>query len=215
MTESTSQLVLTEVTGDIATLRLNRPDKLNAINDELLEELHDALAELHEDPYPGLLVTGEGRATTAGRDVDVVSQPDFERADVGREMSRLLRTYPYPSAMAGKGAVIGMGFGMSLSCDFVVVGEETHLSYPEINYDIDTSGSLRRIAEFVGPRVAKEIAMTGEPIAPQRAYELGLVNDVVPEERVEDRARELLESVVEHDNDILRNFVEASRLADD
>lgn len=212
MSETSSQLIQTETDGTVQTIELNRPDKLNAVNDPLLEAFHEVLTDAHERPAEAILLTGAGRATCAGRDEAVVSRDDYERHELTDELPELLRSYPKPTAIAGRGALVGMAFSWSLACDFVILGEETHFAYPEIQYDIDTSDSLERVAEYVGPRVAKEIMMTGDSIDPEHAYELGLVNDVVPEAEVENRARELLEQIASHDETIIENMLASSRM---
>ena len=203
--------------ADVVTLTLNRPRKLNAFDDPMLEAFHEKLTALVEDPAGGLLITGAGRATCAGRDTDIVSDPDYHGGGHPflDEIGPLIRAYPRPTAMAGKGAVIGMGFEYSLACDFVVFGEETQIAFPEIQYDIDVSDFVGELIRYVNPRVAKEMVMTGEPISPGRAHELGLANDVVPEDAVEERTRELLENVVRHETDILENMLSVTRLAEE
>lgn len=209
---SDSSLVETRVVGDIVEVRLNRPEKLNAVNEELERALHSELQRLSKDPERALLLTGEGRATCAGADTDMVSDPDFkeQHSHAHRyrhiENPKLLEEYPLPTAMAAKGAVVGTGFALSLCCDFVVLGEETHYSYPEIEHGI--VGPPDRIERAVGPRLTKEIMMTGDPIPPERAREMGLVNEVVPEEGVEERTRELLKRVMEHDAEVLKGLKE-------
>ena len=212
MAERDSRLVLTEVEDGITTVRLNRPDKLNAVDDELLAELVETLSDLHEEPGDGLVITGAGRATCAGRDVDLVSDPDYEMSDLTLRQEELLATYPRPTAVAAKGAAVGMGFHMALDCDFVVLGKETHFSYPEIDHNIERPIVIDKLEAYVGPGVAKEIVMGGEPIDPRRAYDLGLVNDLVPEDEVEARTHDLLRTVVGHDREAISNLIAESRL---
>jgi enoyl-CoA hydratase/carnithine racemase len=202
-------------TDGVATITFDRPDSLNAVNLELQRDFHDALEELADDPADGLVLQGRGDATCAGMDQDLVTDPDYhekyheeiiERNDAIYDH---LLSYPGPTAMAGKGAVVGVGFGISLRVDFVILGEETHLSLPEIQYGIDTSGSVSRIAKLVGVRAAREIAMTGDPIEPERALNLGLVNDVVHEEAVDETTREFVSRLTEYDTDILTDIKRA------
>ena len=212
MTPGTDSFVRLEEHDRIVELRFDRPEKLNAIHDPLLEDLHAALTRVSEAPSKPLLVTGEGRVTCAGRDVETVSDPDYEPHPLQPDLSPLLAAYPYPTAMAGKGAVVGQAFLLSLQCDFFVVGEGTTLTMPEIKFDIDTSEYLERLAAIVGNRVATEIVATGDEISPERSYELGLANDIVPEDAVDVRAREFLSDLAENDAGILRSIVERARL---
>jgi enoyl-CoA hydratase/carnithine racemase len=214
MVQRDAGLVLADREDGITTVRLNRPDKLNAANDALLAEFVETLSALHEDPGEGLVITGAGRATCAGRDLDVVSDPDHETSALVPRQEELLETYPRPSAVAAKGATVGLGFHLALDADFVVLGEETHFSYPEISHGIVRSVVIDKLEPYVGPGVAKEIVMGGEPIDPRRAYDLGLVNDLVPEDEVESRTDDLLRTVLEHDHEDVSALVAESRLAD-
>ena len=213
MQVTTTDLVRLEDEDGIRTIRFDRPDALNAANAELVDGFNEALSKVNESPGRGLLLTGNGRATQAGLDREMAEAgyPDAfpEVAATIEENQRLQRAYPAPMVMAGRGAVVGLGFGMAMRCDLLVLGEETHFSYPEITYDIPP-GSLPDIQAAVGSRIAKEIVLTGEPVAPERAYELGLANRVVPEDEVEETARELLAHVAGFDPEIVRDVLATS-----
>lgn len=203
MVDSGTDAVAVEEDGRVVTLRLNRPDKLNALDPDLIGGLRDALADLVDDDR-GVLVTGAGRATCAGMDTDIVGGGDYPEShpdlhDTLGEAYGLVRRRNAPSAVAGRGVLVGAGFSLSLRCDFLVLGEETTVSLPEIRYDIPVLANSRRLAEFVGPRVAKEIALTGRELDPQRLHHVGLANDVVPESEVEETARELVAEVAGYD----------------
>ena len=205
MVDSGTPLVRVEETDAVVTLRLNRPDSLNAFNTEIVVGLRDALADLEGDDR-GVLLTGAGRATCAGMDTDIVGGGDYPEAYP--ELDETLReVYEYflerraPSAVAGRGALVGAGLSLALRCDFLVVGEETTLSLPEIRYDIPVESNARLLAEQISPRVAKEIALTGRQLDPARLERLGLVNAVVPEEDVEGTAEELLAEIAGYDAD--------------
>lgn len=202
--------VSVSVTDDIVTVALNRPDQLNALTADMVERLHGVFTDLRDDPPRGVLVTGQGRVTCAGMDTDIVSQnyeADFADLDaVAQELYALVAEVPCPVAMAAHGALVGMGFVISLSCDFLVIGEATTLSVPEVKYDIASERTADRLPDLVGRRQAAELLLTGEPIAPERAHAVGLANDVVPEDEVEDHARELLATVAEYDRDTVRKL---------
>lgn len=205
--------VQVEIGDGVTEIRFDRPDSLNAANDDLVAGFNAALARLTEEPEGGLLITGSGRATQAGLDREVAEAgypEEFPEMEAKIEENyEYLEGYPLPTAMACKGAVVGLGFGISLRCDFVVLGEETQLSMPEVEYDIPPI-SFPALQALVGPRVAKEIALTGERVDPGRARDLGLANRLVPEDEVEAAARDLLAGVVAHDPDIVADVLEAS-----
>lgn len=202
MVSSDTPLVETAEQDDVLTVCLNRPSKLNAINRELLNGLLTVLKRASEDPTHGILFTGAGRATSAGVDLNIVEAPAEEKPDFRAKEHRLFdldHAYPRPTAVAGKGALIGAAFVIAMDADFVVLGEETTFSFPEIEYRIFSARTTETLEKLVGPKLAKEIVLTGDPVPPERAREQGIVTDVVPTSDVEDRAREFLERVCGHD----------------
>lgn len=209
---STGTLVEQERSDSLTTIRFNRPDKLNAVNLDLLREFEATLAEEREDPADALVLTGAGDATCAGMDQDLVTDPEYhekyheEIGSLNDQAIDHIESYPGPTILAAKGALVGEAFMFSLYVDFIVAGEETHLSLPEIKYGINTSESIPTLTQLVGLRAAKEIAMTGEAIPPERALNLGLVNDVVPESEVDETARNLAADLAKYDADILHEM---------
>ncbi|MFB6171661.1 MAG: enoyl-CoA hydratase/isomerase family protein [Haloarculaceae archaeon] len=205
MVDSGTETVAVEETDAVVTLRLNRPDKLNALGAEPIRGLRTALSALADDDR-AVLVTGAGRATCAGMDTDLVGDGNYPEAhpdvhEALREAYRLLTDRTAPTGVAGHGVLVGAGFSLSLRTDFLVVGRETTLSLPEIRYDIPVLENARTLAEYVGPRVAKEIALTGRELDPDRLAALGLVNAVVPGDEVEATAHDLLAEIAGYDAD--------------
>lgn len=203
MVDSGTETVAVEEEEGVVTLRLNRPEKLNALGPEPITGLRDALLDLEGDER-GVLVTGAGRATCAGMDTDIVGGGDYPEAypEVDETLSEVYRLFgerTAPSAVAGFGVLVGAGFSLSLRCDFLLVGQETTLSLPEIRYDIPVQGNAQLLAEQVPPRVAKEIALTGRELDPERLHALGLVNAVVEEAAVEETAHDLLAEIAGYD----------------
>jgi len=212
MVDSGTDAVVVEAGDDVVTLRLNRPDRLNALGPDPIEGLRAALRDLSEDDR-GVVVTGAGRATCAGMDTDIVGDGTYPEAypevdSALGDVYRLLGERTAPSVMAGHGVLVGAGFSLSLRCDFLVVGAETIVSLPEIRYDIPVQGNARLLAEQVPPRVAKEIALTGRELDPERLETLGLVNAVVPEDEVEDTAHDLVAEVAGYDSDHVADVLE-------
>lgn len=201
----------------IATVWLNRPDTLNAVNLDLLEELHGALVALNEDPEGGLVIAGRGRATCAGMDTDLVGDPDYyekyaddiDRLNAGIEEALL--AHPRPTAIAAHGALIGEPVVFSMYCDFFIAGEETNISLPEIKYGISVADTIEPLADIVGSRNAREIAMRGEAIEPERAREMGLVNRVVPDEEVVETTQAFVADMADYEGWIMEELAAASR----
>lgn len=152
-------------------------------------------------------------------DTDIVSDDAYDEKygdaieDLNAEVYQLLREYPYPTVMAAHGALIGIGFCHSVYCDFLVAGNNTRLSLPEIKYGLAVEAVLPELVDIVGARAAKEIALTGEPVSPSRAHELGLVTEIVPEAEVEDTARTLAEKIAAYDSQAVRDVTSAARTA--
>ncbi len=214
MVTSNTDLLTVRADDPLVTVELSRPDSLNALNPEMIEGLLDVFEQLHDDPGPGVLLTGDGRVTCAGMDREIVGGGDYESAygDLNATLGRLYQhvaSYPAPVALAGHGALVGAGAVLSLSCEFLVIGAETTYSFPEVQFQIASMRIASLLPEVVGRRVATELALTGEPIEPARAKEVGLATDVVPEDAVEARARELLETVCAHDADTVARLIDA------
>lgn len=206
-----TDLVEIEEDGTVVTVELARSDKLNALVPEMIEGLASAFEQLRDDPGPAVLVDGKGRVTTAGMDEDIVGgNYSSEYGDLNERLGTLYdltRAYPRPVAVCGRGALIGAGAILSFAAEFCVLGEDAHYAVPEVSYGIASRRITERLPEIAGRRVAAEMALTGDPVDPRRAYELGLVTDVVPEADVRSRAREILETVAEHDEETVGELI--------
>jgi enoyl-CoA hydratase/carnithine racemase len=203
-----SQYVMLRETETHITIELDHPEKRNAVNPEMADGLYEVFSQLHAAPSKGLLLTGAGPVTCAGVDTDVATTEDYfeEYPNYNKKIHDILqfiRRYPRVTVFAGKGAAMGAGFSFALYSDFVVLGEETKFSYPEIKYGLSSPRPPQLVAQMVGLRLAKEIVLTGELISPEKAKNIGLVNDVVPEDEVEDRARARLENLAQYDTDVI------------
>lgn len=219
MVDTDAESVTVTEDGDVLVIELDRPDKRNALNVELITSLRDLLSELNDDPERGILLTGNGSVTTAGADTAIVGGDDERRKreliEGINEVYEQLEAYPRPTVMAAKGGAVGAGFQLAMVCDFTVAGEETKLLKPEIKYGVASGYSTAMLETAVGGNVAREIALKGDAIPPERALEWGIVSDVVPEANVEDRARELLDQLVDYDpaayaktKEVLRSGIE-------
>ena len=215
MVEANTTQIEVDEEPSVLTVRLNRPDKRNALNLDLTKGLKELFEQLHEDPEKGVLLTGNGPVTTAGADVAVVGGDDDakkrELTGTINEIYQLIESYPRPTVMAAKGAAVGAGFQLAIVSDFAVLGEETTFLKPEIEYGVFSGYSTRMLEHYFGAQVAKEIALAGNEISPQRALEWGMVTDVVAESEVEERARSVLDELVDFDPDAYRVTKEALR----
>lgn len=211
MVTADTEYLAVDAGADVVTVALARPEKLNALLPETIEGLATVFEAVADDAGRGVLVTGQGDVTCAGMDTDIVSGDyETEYADLDATLQRLygqIEAHPGPVAMAGRGALVGAGAVLSLSCEFLVLGEETTFALPEVNYGIASERTATVLPAIVGRRVAAELQLTGEAIDPERAASVGLANDVVPEPEVEDRARELLATVCDHDAETVAEIV--------
>lgn len=165
-----------------------------------------------ETAVDGLVLTGAGDVTCAGMDRDIVADPAYDEkyadeiGELTAEIYEFLTSRPYPTAVGARGALIGIGFILSLRCDFLVVGDETKLAMPEVQFGIAASHSIPHLEAIVDSRVAKEIVLTGGAISPKRAQAMGLANRVVSNEDVETETRELVNEIAEHDSSVVQEL---------
>jgi enoyl-CoA hydratase/3-hydroxyacyl-CoA dehydrogenase len=181
----------------IAWIILNRPERLNAINPKMLEELSRTLDELEEDPdIRVVIVKGSGRAFSAGADVTAFAGINpilaVKASRKFQELTLKMQFYTKPVIAAIHGYALGGGLELALSADFRIASEDAMLGQPEINLGfIPGAGATQRLARIVGPARAKELIMTGDLIPAVEAYKMGLVNKVVKPEALDGEARSL------------------------
>jgi enoyl-CoA hydratase/carnithine racemase len=183
MTEK--DFIRTEIRDRVAVLTLDRPEVLNAIGTASTDQLQAALDRLHDDNrVRALVLAGEGRAFSAGADlgeIESFTQPYEFRAFVGR-MTKVfanLQAFPKPSVAAVHGFAFGGGLELALSCDLRVAERGARLGLPEMKLGVlPGSGGTQRLPQLIPPAVAKQMILTGEPIDAERAYALGLVNEL-------------------------------------
>jgi len=188
--------LLVRLEPPIAWIVLNRPDKLNAISPEMLSELSRVLDELEEDErIRVLVVTGEGRAFSAGADVTAFMGITPVKAMVYsrkfQEVLFKLEYYTKPVIAALNGYTLGGGLELAMAADFRFASETAVLGQPEINLGfIPGAGGTQRLPRLVPLSKAKELIYTGDMIPAQEAARIGLVDRVVPPERLEQEVRQ-------------------------
>jgi len=179
--------LLTARDGDVVVLTLNRPDKLNALNAELLGELDVALATLSQDATIACaILTGAGeKAFAAGADIAAMLDMTTEQArsfsEVGHRVCSRMERAPFPIIGAVNGFALGGGCEIALACDFLYASEKAKLGQPEVNLGIVPGfGGTQRLARRVGIGRARELCYTGDTINAEEALRIGLVNAVCP-----------------------------------
>jgi len=196
----TYEFLKLQADAGIAVLTLNRPDTLNSWNQKMRGEMRDAVRDLvADDSLRVLVITGEGRAFSAGEDVRgmqglaEVGTRSFRRAV--RNIHNVfdeLEAIEVPVIAAINGVAAGGGLELALSCDFRLAAESAKLGFPETNVGlIPGSGGCSRLVKLVGIAKAKRLVMTGEMIAAPRALAMGLIEEAVPADQLMPRAMEL------------------------
>jgi enoyl-CoA hydratase len=204
-----SDLVLTETRGATAILTLNRPEKLNALNYALVDRLVQLLEAIESDgDIRAVILTGAGeRAFSAGADITEFSESVRQGPDAavqafvrrGQSMTARIEAFPKPVIVAVNGIAFGGGCEITEAAHLAVASEQASFAKPEINIGIPpTFGGTQRLPRLAGRKRALELLLTGDPFSPQRAYELGLVNRVVPHEDLLPSALEMAGRILRH-----------------
>ena len=186
-----AQELLESVSNRVATLTLNRPDRLNALSAPMLEGLLEALPRLAADAQVAAVVlTGAGRGFCAGGDVQSMAEGSsqlrlddaVQRLRARMEVSRLLHTIPKPTIAMVNGPAAGAGLALALACDLRVAAESARLitAFAKVGFSGDFGGSYF-LSQLVGSGKARELYYLGEPLDAAQALALGLVNTVVPD----------------------------------
>ena len=191
------EVVLYEVTPPLARIVLNRPNKLNALNGPMVHGISAALERAAaDDAVKVLIVTGAGRAFSAGYDIAEEVQQQVESTHHWRElleqdvaMTMALWSFPKPTIAAVRGYALAGACELAMACDLVVCTEDTRFGEPEIRYG---SGPVTLIMPFLlGQKTTNELLLTGDLIDAREALRVGLVNRVVPADRLDAEAERL------------------------
>ena len=175
-----------EVAEGIATITIDRPDKLNALNAATIGELGDAIDEIrNRDDIAGAILTGAGRAFVAGADInELAAQTPLQakqRALRGQGIFRRFETSPKPIIAAVNGFALGGGCELAMSCHLRIASDAAKFGQPEVKLGVCPGyGGTQRLPRLVGMGRALQLLMTGEIIDAAEAHRIGLVNRVVP-----------------------------------
>ncbi len=188
--------------GPVATLTLNRPDKLNALNEALLGELATALEEMDRDASLRVaILTGAGeKAFAAGADIEAMRDMSPARAkafaDVGHAIGARIEGARFPVIAAVNGFALGGGCELALACDFIYASDRAKLGQPEVNLGVMPGfGGTQRLSRRVGIARARELCFTGDVIGAEEALRIGLVNAVVPHAELLARVAEVAKKI--------------------
>jgi len=197
MTSQHKNIVYEKKDG-MAIITINRPEVLNALNKETLLEINSAIVDAEKDvDVKVVIITGAGvRAFCAGADVAELSGRSsieiMEFIKLGQETFSLIENLSKPVIAAVNGLALGGGCEMALACDLVISSDKAMFGQPEINLGIMPGwGGTQRLMRVVGAKKAKEIVLLGEMIRADEALRIGLVNKVIPAEKLMDEATEI------------------------
>jgi enoyl-CoA hydratase len=200
-----SSTLLFELTDRVCRLTVNRPDKLNALDAIVIAELGDAVTRIETDSaVRGVLVTGAGsKAFVAGADIGELSaQSPMEgkaRATVGQMVFRRLERCGKPVVAAVNGFALGGGCELAMACHIRIASDQARFGQPEVKLGIAPGyGGTVRLPRLVGKGRALELLLTGRVIDAEEAFRIGLVNRVVPADRLLAESEALLRSILEN-----------------
>ncbi len=189
LTDAERDLVRLEVDGPVAVITNNRPEKHNAMSDEMDRRLWEVLAEVHEMPDLRAIVwRGEGKSFSSGRDTGQIGLrvediSDLEFIERGHRPTQMFLTMPCPIICALKGWVIGGAFERALLCDIRIAAVGTRMMLPEVVHGvIPDSGGVARLFQMAGHGLAADLALTGRVMTAEEAHGHGVVSRLVADE---------------------------------
>jgi 3-hydroxybutyryl-CoA dehydrogenase len=195
---TTRDVILVAREGPIATLTFNRPDKLNALNANVLRRLRESVLELgdeSDEPVRAAILTGIGeKAFAAGADIAEMAEfsahEGAAHARLGHAVCEAIEAAPFPIIAAVNGFALGGGCEMMLACDFALASEKAKIGQPEVNLGITPGfGGTQRLMHRVGIARARELLYTARIVSAEEAKRMGLVNEVYPHDELMPAAR--------------------------
>ena len=198
--------VLLDVRDQVATITLNRPERRNAINRQLLIDLYGMLETVATSAdIRVVILTGNGPSFCAGLDLEAIGKEDlFDPRGDGRDLPDLVGACKKPIIGAVNGHAVNGGFELALNCDFILAAENAQFSDNYVRVGIHPGwGMTQLLQQTVGQRRAKQISFTCQPIYAHTALAWGLINEVLPPEHLLDRANTVAGQIVQADPQLL------------
>jgi enoyl-CoA hydratase/carnithine racemase len=209
--------LLCEILDGIAILTLNRPEKLNAINYEMIDRLLFSFDELEIDSkVRGVIMTGAGRAFSSGADIhefasDVQRGPEValrEFVQRGQTMTSRVEAFCKPVIVAVNGLAFGGGCEITEAAHLAIASNTALFAKPEVKLGmLPTFGGSQRLPRLAGRKRALELLLTGEPFSPEKALELGLINRIVPHQALLASAFELIRVITRHSSAAITSII--------
>lgn len=196
------QTLSVETEEDLIWLMVNRPKKLNALNDRVLSELQEVMGAIRADSdFRGIFIRGAGdKAFVAGADLEELKRLNRDTGEKasqkGQQVFQVIEDMPIPVLALVNGYALGGGAELAMACHLRVASEKAVFGLPEVGLGlIPGYGGTQRLPQIVGRTIALEMILTGEPIEAGEALEYGLVNRVVDDSELENKARGLMNAV--------------------
>lgn len=201
-----AKAVLLEIENGIALITLNRPERHNAINQELLIHLYDHIEEVSaNDDAKVAIITGSGKSFCSGVDLAVIGTENlFDPRGDGKDFPDVIRACKKPVIGAINGHAITGGFEIALNCDFLIASERASFADTHANVGIPPGwGMTQLLQQAVGQRMAKQMSFTCRFVSAEEALRCGLVNEVVPHEELLPRAKQIAADICAVNQDVL------------
>ncbi len=216
------QNLLLDIKDSIAVVKINRPDKLNALNGLTLSELKNIFAELkNNDDVKVIIVTGSGeKAFIAGADISELNKIDMisgkEFSEYGQEVFSLIEHFEKPVIAAVNGFALGGGCELALACHFRIASDNAKFGQPEVNLGIIPGyGGTQRLTRLVNSGRAMEYILTGDMIDSTEALRIGLVNHIFPQKELIDKAIEIAKKIISKSQHAVKMAIKAVKAVDE
>src|SRR5436309_2609238 len=195
--------LILDISGAVATITLNRPDKRNAMSAAMIAELQTALDEIEKSHVRVGILTGAGKAFCSGMDLEMLAaiaqQTPAENQEDSRRMAKMFRriwSFPRPLIAAVNGAALAGGCGIATLCDFTLAVPEAKFGYTEVKIGFLPAIVSVFLSRQIGEKKTRDLLLTGRVIEAAEAKEMGLVNEIVAPEKLMDRAKELADLLI-------------------
>jgi methylglutaconyl-CoA hydratase len=193
-----------EISGELATLTLNRPEKRNAISPQMIADLLAALDQIDKSPARVAILTGTGKAFSAGMDLETLSsiarQSPEQNLEDSRHMAQMFRriwSFPKPLIAAVNGAAVAGGCGIATLCDFTLAVPEAKFGYTEVKIGFLPAIVSVFLTRQIGEKNARDLLLTGRLIVAAEAKAIGLITEVVEAANLQTRAKELAATLID------------------
>jgi enoyl-CoA hydratase len=213
--------ILFETKNNTALVTINRPDKLNALNGEIIDELDDVFTSIENNSEVFVvIITGAGeKAFVAGADIaelnklNVLSAKEF--SEKGNRVFRKIETLDKPVIAAVNGFALGGGCELALACHIRIASENAKFGQPEVSLGIIPGyGGTQRLARTVNSARALEIILTGDMISAEEAYRIGLVNKIYPQQDLLSKTMEIAAKIISKGQQAIRMALKAVKATD-